>query len=167
MPSRTETPQPFMYRRRTLSIEPTVRGFGYAVVETTSSGERLVGWGLAHLRDRSPKGYTKRLLQVVERYLPDELVLEDLSVSRRGQRVRRIVPALATEAERLGIEVRFVSRQAVMKKWGAKSKHELACLVVERFPELQPWLPGKRQAWEGGSLMVSVPFSVAQGLQKT
>lgn len=149
-----------MYRRRTLSIEPTVRGFGYTalevVAESGSAETKLVGWGLAHLRDRSPNGYRKRLLRVVERYLPDELILEDLSVSRRGQRVRQVVQALAAEAERLGIRVRFVSRKAVMEKWGAKSKYELACLVVERFPELRPWLPRKRRAWETESEWVEV-----------
>ena len=132
------------------------------MLETTPDGERLVSWGLAHLRNRSPRGYRGRFHRLVYRYLPDALVLEDLTGSRRGARVRRVLPVLAAEAERLGIEVRFVSRQAVMEKWGAKNRHEVACLVAERFPELRPWLPEKRRAWEGNPMKVAVIGSASR-----
>src|SRR5262245_39800153 len=94
---------------RVLAIDPTNRGFGFAVLEGAG---RLIDWGI---RDTGTADNGKALRQAVallKHYVPDVLVAEDVwhESSRRTDRVCDLIKILVETAERLRVVVSLVSR---------------------------------------------------------
>lgn len=90
---------------------------------------------------------------LLTRYKPDVLVVEDISAPtfRRGKRARSIITALADRALSYGIAVTEITRPDVYAHFGipdAAPKIAIAQKVAERFPELAPYVPAGRRAWE-------------------
>lgn len=135
--------------KRALAIDPTHRGFGYAVFE---GPDLLVDWGERNIRGQKNAGSVEAVARLIELYRPDVLVLEDGSVKGcwRRRRVRDLLGELAALAARRGMRVRRVSRTKVGKTFaglGASNKDQIARLIVARFPELAPRLPPERKPW--------------------
>jgi hypothetical protein len=132
-----------MTRTRYLAIEPTTAGFAYVVLE---SPDRLVDWGLATGRDSG--AWTRRLESLIGTCVPEVIVTEDPADTRKGQRAIEFLDSVSAIALLRSLwTVRVSSRRVWDAFPEAKSKHDIACALVERFPELRPRLPRKRKAW--------------------
>jgi hypothetical protein len=130
-------------------MDPTVRGFGFAVMEAP---DWLIDWGLKHVRREKNHGSLRKVGDLIDRYEPDVVVLEDTgaSRSRRSQRVRRLIEDVEALAGKRGIEVRKFSPTRVQKFFlplGGITRHEIAEALARRFPELEPKLPRLRRLW--------------------
>lgn len=132
-------------RRRVIGIELYSRGYGFAVLEGAT---RLVDRGLVQVRPWSQKKVVERLKGLLVHYRPDTVALEDLEGTRKGKRVRKAHEAMVAMAQEEGVEVRTITRRDLLEHFGAETRYELACAVVERFPELRPHLPPPRKPWE-------------------
>ena len=136
--------------KRVLAIDPISRGFGFVVLE---GPDRLIDWGVVHVRNAKHKGCLSRIGQLIDQYIPDTLVTEDVTASgsRRGARVRNLVEAIQILAKEKRVACRKVSRQGVRRAYsgsGAQTKHQIASVIADRFPELRSRLPRPRKCYE-------------------
>src|SRR5262245_55669394 len=74
---------------RIFALDPTTKGFGYAVLETPF---RLVDWGLAYVSGEKESGALARFETLLDQFRPDIVVLEDPTApgSRRRPRVQKL-----------------------------------------------------------------------------
>lgn len=131
---------------RVLAIDPTSRGFAFAVLEAPSF---LVDWGDRIVSARSG-GLLRKVDELLSRYEPALLVIEDLAVpgARRRKRASTEIRSIETLALKRGLPVERVSRLAVLDAFApAKSKFEVALHLADSFPVLAERLPRKRKAW--------------------
>jgi Holliday junction resolvasome RuvABC endonuclease subunit len=133
--------------KRVLAIDPTSRGFGYAVLE---GPERLIDWGVVQVRDDKESACLKRIERLIERYVPDVIVLEDSPRSRRCARVRQLIDRIRQLADNKRIPARSFSRSKIRRAFapfGAVTKSQIAAQIAKLFVELAPHLPGVRKIW--------------------
>ena len=134
----------------TLSIAPTTRGFGFAVID----GEgKLVNWGGKVVKGDKNKGALRKAEELISHYKPRTLVLQDASAkhSRRSQRVRELTQQIATMATARKLKVKLYSDMKIRRAYfadGKGTKHGIAEILAERFPEeLGAHVPPKRRPW--------------------
>lgn len=137
-------------RKRVLAVDPTHRGFGYVVLE---GPDRLVDWGLCQLRGGQGSDAVHRVRDLIRRFVPDVLVIEDASHCdcRRSQRVRRLLHDVAIAAATLEIRTHLVPATVVRARFaslGAKNKDAVARILAVQFPELALSLPPRRKPWK-------------------
>ena len=133
-----------------LAIDPTNRSFAYVVLE---GHDRLVDWGFKTPQVHSTAKDLSSLEDLIRRYQPDVIALEDVhdKRSRRCSRVRQLVKKIYALGAKKHIPVKSFSRAAVTRafgKDGATTKHQIATVIAGRFPELAPKLPSPRKLWE-------------------
>ena len=152
--------------KRVLAIDPSTRGLGFAVME---GPDQLIDWGIKVVKGDKNGESLKRVIQLIERYHPDVIVVEDYQHkrSRRTPRVRHLLKAISVFASSKKVRVRKVSRSAIKKalsQGSARTKHHIACQIAYRFPELAPRLPRVRKPWMSEDLRMSIFDSVALAL---
>ncbi|MHB8522093.1 MAG: RuvC family protein [Limisphaerales bacterium] len=131
---------------RVLAIDPTTKGFAFAVLE---GPDRLVDWGTKTTTARGHKQAEclSRIRLLLELYQPSVVVLEHCAVpsSRRCPRVKWLIERIRTVAKNSGVKARLVSRAQVRRMFApARTKHEIAVAIAQRFPELASILPRPR-----------------------
>ena len=151
----------------TLSIAPTTRGFGFAVID----GEgMLVNWGGKVVKGDKNKGALKKTEELISHYEPGTIVLQDASAkhSRRSQRVRELTQQIATMATARKLKVKLYSDVKIRRAYfrdGKGTKHGIAEIVAKRFPEeLGTHVPPKRRPWMSEDYQMSIFEAVALAL---
>lgn len=134
---------------RILAIDPTTKGFGYAVLE---GPESLIDWGLVGVRGEKNPACLQRLARLLDDFAPGLLVIEDCASgrSRRSGRVQELLSSARMLAEVRNIRSRAFSRskvREVFSRFGATNKHQIATVIAGRFPELELKLPPYRKPW--------------------
>lgn len=129
-------------------MDPTSRGFAYVVLE---GPERLVDWGVAHVRNHSKHAYLERLMTLIDENAPDLIVTEDHE-SRRGRRHTRakvVLHRIKAYMQQQGIATRVVTRSQVREVFqgSGETKQEIAEAIARFFPELESKLPRYRKPW--------------------
>ncbi len=143
---------------RVVAIDPTSRGFGFAVFEGPG---RLIDWGVAHVRNDKHSGCLRRIGGLVEHYAPAVLVVEDYGDrgSRRCARVRKLLQAILQLASNRKIRTQRFSRRAVREAFAgsdASTKEQIAGVIAARYPELLPYLPPPRKCWMSEDVRMSI-----------
>ena len=121
-------------------IHPT--RIGYAVVFLG----RPLDWGVTRLRRPAynfPR-HLRRLTEELWRLWQPAVAVIRTSPRNRGRHIKAIRRALASR----GIHVRMVPDRLVFRDTERSTKHELACDLARRFPELKHLLPRKRRLWD-------------------
>ena len=129
-----------------LAIDPTSRGFAFAVLEAPAF---LVDWGERIVPARTG-GLLRKVDDLLTYHQPAVLVVEDVVAKdcRRRERVREEINRMEQLALTRGVRVERVSRLAVLRSFApAKNKYEAALRLAEVFPVLEDRLPRKRKAW--------------------
>jgi len=130
---------------RVVAIDPTSRGFAYAVLE---GPETLIDWGLVHVLVLTDENILTRAEQIFERCVPDLVVVEDTRGTRRRTRACRLIKEIENLAKRRRFPTVRVSRSHVQQVLRpASTKQEIAEAIARTFPELAPRLPRFRKAW--------------------
>ncbi len=146
-------------QQRVLAIDPTTRGFGFAVFE---GPDRLVDWGTFHARRGDKRAAClRRVEEFIDYYLPNVIVLEDYDSdkSRRCARVRELVQAIGRLATTARVRVRAISPVTVRRAFaisGATTKEQIAGVLAARYPELLPHLPPHRKPWMSEDVRMSI-----------
>jgi hypothetical protein len=151
------------YSLRVVAIDPTTRGFGYAVLE---GPKNLIDWGLVHVLLRTDRNILSRVENILDRCLPDILVLEDGRGTRRRERARRLIKLIEEMAKRRKVPVVRVSRTRVRQTLSpARTKQDIALAIASIFPEIAPRLPRYRRPWmsedERMNIFDAVSFALA------
>ncbi len=149
---------------RVLSIDPSVAGFGFVVLE---DGQRLIDWGVARLWSHNSQEFLTRVEAMIERYQPALVVSEDCSASRRGRRAGSQVALLMAHCRQRQLPVALVTRQAVRQAFSETgiTKHAIAMAIAMQFPEVEPRLPQRRKPWnsedERMNIFDALSFAIA------
>ena len=135
--------------KRVLAIDLGTRGFGYAVME---GPHQLIDWGVREVRKNKNSRSLKKVEQLIARYQPDALVLEDYNIQdkRRPNRVRALTDRVKEVALQAGAKVHTFSRKKIKEAFvgtESVSRHEIAITLSRWFPELAGRLPPKRKPW--------------------
>lgn len=134
---------------RVLGIDFSSRGFGFVVVERPRF---LLDWGVVRLSNREPTATLKRLADLLARYRPSALVLEDVERNaRRNSRLRGLSAQATRLASQIGLPCTAVDARILRRRFsseaGACTKYEIASLVARSLPVLRPHLPPRRKPW--------------------
>jgi Holliday junction resolvasome RuvABC endonuclease subunit len=157
---------PLASKKRILALDPNHRGFGYVIFE---GPDRLIDWGVRHVQGQKNKASLKATTELIDRYRPQILVVEDAHAKgcRKRRRVRELLESLETRAASRGVTVRRVARQRVRKAFlarGIRNKDQVARSIAERFPELARSLPPERKPWMSEDLRMSMFDAAAMAL---
>lgn len=151
---------------RVLAVDPASRGCGFAVAE---GYYRLIDWGRKTTRENQNERYIRIVNDLIERYEPDVLVIEDCGVrgARRCRRVQLLIRALLELAKRKHVRCYRCPRLKVIQAFspvGARTKHQIAAAIANLFPELAPQLPPLRKPWMNENYRMSIFDAVAFAL---
>lgn len=151
---------------RVVAIDPTVGGFGYVVFE---GPDRLIDWGIAHVPAAEHSGCLRRVAELLDRYPPTVVVLEDYAGdgSRRCLRVQKLINAIVRLASRRNVRTRSFSRGAMRRTFadaGAFTKEQIAGVIAARHLELLPRLPPPRKLWMPEDIRMSIFDAAALAL---
>ena len=136
---------------RIFALDPTTKGFGYAVLETPF---RLVDWGLAYVLGEKESGAVARFEELLDQFRPDVVVLEDSAApgSRRRPRVQKLLERLQETARECGIAVHMIPRLAVIECFSSRdkraTKYSITQHLAETFPELAAKMPKRRKIYQ-------------------
>ena len=153
-------------QKRILGIDPSTRGFGFAILEGPGS---LIDWGVKHVRGNKNERCLMLAEDLIERYQPDLVVVEDCADKhcRRAQRVRELIESILKLAKGRSIKTRSFSRQAMraaFSQFGAVTKHQIATAIAKHFPELAARMPPFRKPWMSEDDRMSIFDAVALAL---
>src|SRR3989442_1683627 len=97
---------------RVLAIDPTTKGFGFAIFE---GPERLIDWGVAYVGRDKKAGALLRVTALIRRYDPDVVVIEDHAsrACRRRERARNLLRAISLLVSTHSIIMHRVSVRSV------------------------------------------------------
>src|SRR2546421_9874551 len=93
---------------RVLAINPSVRGFGFAVLEEP---DQLIDWGMRAIKGDKNTRCVQMVSDLIDRYQPDVLVVEDYRAkgSRRHLRIQELIQDLLNLATGKKIKARNFS----------------------------------------------------------
>jgi Holliday junction resolvasome RuvABC endonuclease subunit len=151
---------------RVLAIDPSTRGFGFAVLEGSN---RLIDWGVRETKTDKKRRSLKLMAELIEQYQPSVVVVEDYegNGSRRCRRVGELINDISKLASKRKVKVRAVPKAKVKQAFaevGASNKQEIAVAIANRFPELAPRLPRFRKPWMSEDYRMSIFDAVALAL---
>jgi Holliday junction resolvasome RuvABC endonuclease subunit len=151
---------------RVLAIDPSTRGFGFAVLEGPN---QLIDWGVKETKTDKSRRTLKSIAELIGQYEPGVIVLEDYAGkgSRRCRRAARLIDEIAKLGMRRKVKVIRLSRGDVKQAFassGAKTKYEIAIAISKRFPELAPRLPRFRKPWMSEDYRMNIFDAVGLGL---
>lgn len=134
--------------RAILAVDPAPFGLAYVFFER---GE-LRDWG-RRFGNPDDEKLLRAFEELIGRFGPDVLVLEDAGATRceRRPRMRHILRQFAAAAESNRARVVSVSRYLVRTFWrceyGLRRKEEVAAALAGHFPELHSLAPRTRKPW--------------------
>src|SRR5207249_12225207 len=98
-------------------------------------------------------------------FAPQAVVLKK-RVSHRSKNYVKMADLIEKQAENRRVPVRFVTRAMVKSAFTdhKRNKHEIACVLATRFPELASKLPPKRKCWQSEDYRMSLFDTAALGV---
>jgi hypothetical protein len=152
---------------RIIAIDLRPQQFGYAVFE---GPKRLLDWGTSSFRPGGKEGAAKacrRVAELVRVFLPSVIVVRKTrrAVSRGSFGVEPILKAIRRRAAR-PIPVSLIGRSEVreaFRSFRGTTKYEIACILVQIFPDLLWKLPPKRKFYEAEHPTMTIFDAIAMG----
>ena len=137
-------------RQRVLAIDPSPRGFGFAVLQDEPL--ETLDWGLSSCK-RFGGSCSRMTAKTIRRTRPTAIVFENWRSAHpnRVMPLWRFLKQIADVLDTAGVPVYTYSRdqiRAVFEPIGAYTKQQIAEVLVNRFPELRTRLPRPRQIWD-------------------
>lgn len=151
----------------TLSIYLNTRGFAFVVFEGHLSP---FDWGIREIRGpRKCNGCLLRITQIVDRYAPDVLVVQDTSAhgTQRARWITTLNAAIAALAKDRDILVFAYSRDQVrcaFERHELPNKHSLAELIAKHIPAFERYVPPPRKPWMSEDRRMGLFDAAALGL---
>lgn len=152
--------------RRTLAIDASPYGFGFAILEEP---QHLIDWGIKYARGDKNASCLRGTQELLEWYGPEILVVEDTRRpdSMRRKRVRSLFPKLRKLAARMRVAFDPIPWTSVREICGGSvraTKETIAAAMAARFPELASRLPPHRKVWMREDPRASIFDAVAMAV---
>lgn len=127
---------------------------------------RLIDWGLKCVTKDKNAGSIALLEKLVVHYSPQLIIVPELSPdgSQQSARTQRLIHEMTAMVLKKELVVQATSRTDIWKyfRGEATTKHELAILLAERFPEeLGAYLPHARRPWMSEDNRMNIFVAVA------
>jgi Holliday junction resolvasome RuvABC endonuclease subunit len=157
------TPEWYHKRVRVLAVDPTSKGFGFAVIEADLL---LVDYGVARVWSARLRELIDRTYSFVEKYRPVMIILPRISSAKARERTRAKVAAVAAHLRLHHHTVVMLPRDVVLKTFepSGTTKHEIAIAIAKAYPELTSRLPRKRRPWMSEDESMNIFDAVALAL---
>ena len=123
-------------QRITLAMYPNTFGVGFVICE---GPKEILDYGIKKVQPISHYKYMKKVKWLFEYCKPDIVLLLDYKSRKISNRQKRIIDAILQLA-RAQIKQTFLSFQA-------KTKYEIAMIILNWYPELKEKAPHKRLPW--------------------
>ena len=133
-----------------LAIYGTTRGFAFVLFD---GPESPFDWGMKEIKEKHKNVKTMEAIgDIVDRYQPDSLVIEDTSTKdcRRSSRIRKLYRMVVHLADSESIDhYRYTKAEvrACFTEAGATTKAEIAKAIAIRIPAFKFRLPRTRKPW--------------------
>ncbi|MGY3132338.1 hypothetical protein ACVWZM_003020 [Bradyrhizobium sp. USDA 4501] len=131
-----------------LSIYLNTRGFAFVVFEGHASP---FDWGIRETRGpRKGNGCLLRISQIIDRYAPDVLVIQDTSEqgTRRARWISKLNGLIAELAKDRDIPLFAYSRDQVRNTFEfCPNKQGLAEVIAKHIPAFEQYVPPPRKPW--------------------
>lgn len=150
-----------------LSIYVNTRGFAFVVFEGHLSP---FDWGIREIRGpRKRKGCLTSITQIVDRYAPDVLVIQDTSEhgTKRARWITALNTSIAVLAKDRDIPAFAYSRDQVrdaFERNACPNKHSLAELIAKHIPAFERYVPPPRKPWMSEDRRMGLFDAAALGL---
>ncbi len=150
---------------RMLSVIPRNRGVGFAILEDGC----LLDWGVRQAL-RGDAEALSRVHELVARYQPDTVVLEDVGAGKSQRRagVRALLQRMHDVALGHGLAVRVVAWRDVYGRFipdaPSPRKDMMARAVGTMFPELALRVPPPRKSWQSEDPRIALFAAVGFGV---
>ena len=153
---------------RILALALRSRRFGFAIFEGPN---RLLDWGVGLYARKSDLGGAasgKRVASLLDLFSPSVVVMgrTRLQKFRNGFDFGPALRSIRREASIRAIPACLMTRATVRKIFRplhAKSKHEIATMLAQVFPEILWMLPPKRKIWQSEHPRMAMFDAVALG----
>jgi len=124
-----------------LSLAFTAKRMGYVFLNEA----QLIEWRVSEKATRSPHDAAGTAQELINLFQPEVVVTEKIAVAscRKGTNARSLIAA----TQRLAAE-NYVLDISVERTQDHANKYAEALFLAARYPELMPWVPQKRQAWQ-------------------
>jgi Holliday junction resolvasome RuvABC endonuclease subunit len=111
-----------------------------------------IDWGVKWTRDEKNKKGVAKITELIDRYQPQIVVLEDPhgEGSRRSKRVNDLLDEIASMVRRRKMAIACYSRAQVRRRFagdGTATKYRIAKAITQYLPDLAPRLPVERKIW--------------------
>src|SRR4051812_41359022 len=121
---------------RILSIAPSTRGFGFAVLD----GDGLVDWGVKTVQGQKNPGCLQKIDKLLLHYRIEIAVIEDHAAGgvRRAQRIEALNAKIVQLTSSRKIRTILLSRHDIRRAFfgdNSGTKYGIAKILAERFPE--------------------------------
>lgn len=138
---------------RVFAVEIRSQRVGYAVVERRKN---LLDWGVRTFPNPESPDSHRKLAAIFTSLHPTVIILSGLSEidHRDVGRVGAIIRLFREQADAFSISTQTFPKSSIRSHFvnaGHLSKHEIARVIVDTFPELAWQLPRKRKAWQSES----------------
>lgn len=150
-----------------LSIYLNTRGFAFVVFEGHLSP---FDWGIREIRGpRKRNGCLLRIRQIVDRYAPNDLVIQDTSEhgTQRARWITTLNASIRVLAKDRDIPVSAYSRDQVrntFERYECPNKHSLAELIAKHIPAFERYVPPPRKPWMSEDRRMALFDAAALGL---
>ena len=153
-------------QKRILAIDPTTRGFGFAVLE---GSEDLIDWGVKEARNNKNSRCARLIKNLIDQYQPDAIVLENHKEkgSRCSTRIQKLLERILKLIEEKKITAKLYSKSQVKRSFfliGTPTKYNIALAIGKKFPELAVRVPPYRKPWMSEDYRMSIFDAMALGL---
>jgi len=148
---------------RILAIAPTVRGFGYSVME----GSLILECGNKGAKGKKNSQAISKIERLMKQFLPGVLVLPDVNAKgcHRASRIKALHRQIIGLAAKQKRKVTLFSGESLRKELLGDvkgTKHEMAKMLAQKYPvELAAKLPPKRRLWENEDRRMDIFEAVA------
>lgn len=151
----------------TLSIYLNTRGFAFVLFEGHLSP---LDWGIREMRGpRKCNGCLRRITQIVDRYAPIALILQDTSEhgTQRARWITNLNASIRVLAKDRDIPALSYSRDQVrsaFERHKLPNKHSLAELIAKHIPAFERYVPPPRKPWMSEDRRMGLFDAAALGL---
>lgn len=150
-----------------LALYPSTRGIAFALFEGPLAP---VDWSVSEMRGKDKNWRClRRVRDILRRYTPDVLVLQDMSETgtKRASRIRRLNAAIDALASERGIPVYCYSRaqvRACFSHAAPATKHDIAEAIARHIPAFERFVPPVRKPWMSEHVRMDLFDAVALAL---
>jgi hypothetical protein len=131
----------------TLVLYPNTFGVGFVICE---GPKEILDFGIKKVRPISHYKYMKKVKWFLDYCQPDIVLLLDYKARKISKRQKAIIDAIVQLARAKNLNVKTYSRSQIKQVFAAfkaKTKYEIAMVILKWYPILKDKTPHKRLPW--------------------